>query len=191
VTGSASGPPGEGAGGSSGGDGTPGASDHEDAGGPAAALGLPVTFRPLVTRVLLLSLAVALVVVLGTVAVLMPHEGASPWSTGDRVTVVVTGVLIAAVLTLLARPRAIADAQGLTVVNLTVRRRLAWAEILGVNLRHGDAWVHLDLADGTTLAVMGIQPGIARQQALRDARRLRALAQELGEARGERTAGPH
>lgn len=191
MTGSASGPPGEGAGGPSGGDGTPGASGPEGAGGPPAALGLPVTFRPLVTRVLLLSLAVALVVVLGTVAVLMPHEGASPWSTGDRVTVVVTGVLIAAVLTLLARPRAIADAQGLTVVNLTVRRRLAWAEILGVNLRHGDAWVHLDLADGTTLAVMGIQPGIARQQALRDARRLRALAQELGEARGERTAGPH
>ncbi|MEE4542849.1 PH domain-containing protein [Streptomyces sp. V4-01] len=152
---------------------------------------LPVTFRPVVTRVLLLSLGVALLAVLSTVAVLMPHDGASPWKTGDRVTVVCTGVLICAVLALLARPKAVADADGLTVVNLTVRRRLAWAEILGVHLRQGDAWVRLDLADGTSLAVMGIQPGIAREQALRDARRLRALAEELGEARGERAAGPH
>jgi hypothetical protein len=56
--------------------------------------GLPVTFRPVVTRVLLLSLGAALLVVLTTVAVLMPHDGARPWSTGDRVTVVCTGVLI-------------------------------------------------------------------------------------------------
>lgn len=153
--------------------------------------GLPVTFRPVVTRVLLLSLGAALLVVLTTVAVLMPHDGARPWSTGDRVTVVCTGVLICGVLALLARPKVVADADGLTVVNLTVRRRLAWAEILGVHLRQGDAWVHLDLADGTSLAVMGIQPGIARGQALRDARLLRALAEELGEARAERTDRPH
>jgi hypothetical protein len=158
---------------------------------PPAAAGLPVTFRPVVTRVLLLTLGAVLLVVLTTVAVLMPHDGASPWSTGARATVVATGVLICAVLVLLARPKAVADATGLTVVNLTVKRRLAWPEILGVNLRPGDAWVHLDLADGTTLAVMGIQPGLAPQQALRHARRLRALAEELGEARGERTAGPH
>lgn len=144
--------------------------------------GLPVTFRPVVTRVVLLTMAVALFVTLTTVAVLMPEDGAAPWSTGDRATVSVTAALIAAVLVLLARPKAVADAEGLTVVNLTVKRRLEWPQVVRVNLRAGDAWVHLDLADGTTLAVMGIQPGIARQQALRDARRLRDLAEGLGEA---------
>jgi hypothetical protein len=62
-----------------------------------------------------------------------------------------------------------------------------------VVLRPGDAWVHLDLADGTTLAVMGIQPGIAREQALRDARLLRSLAETLsqpGADSGSPATGP-
>jgi hypothetical protein len=149
-----------------------------------ALAGLPRTFRPVVTRVVLLSLGVALLVALTTVALLMPHDGAGPWSTGDRATVIILGVLIGAGLALLSRPKVIVAADGITVVNLTVKRRLAWAEVLRVNLRPGDAWVHLDLADGTTLAVMGIQPGIAKQQALSDARLLRSLVETLGEAPG-------
>lgn len=157
----------------------------------AAALAeLPVTFRPVVTRVVLLTMAALELTVLTAVALLMPHEGAAPWSTAERGTVIGTAVLFCAVLLVLSRPKAVADADGLTVVNLTVRRRLAWAEVLRVTLGHGDAWVRLDLADGTSLAVMGIQPGIARRQALRDARRLRSLAEALGEARGAPGAGP-
>lgn len=160
----------------------PGAPAEHPTAAAAAPDDLPITFRPVVTRVVLLTLAVAIVVVLTSVAVLMPHDGASPWSSAERGTVVGTAVLIGAGLTLLSRPKAVADTSGLTVVNLTVRRRLAWAEVLGVNLGHGDAWVRLDLADGTTLAVMGIQPGIARGRAVRDARRLRELVEALGEA---------
>lgn len=144
---------------------------------------LPVTFRPAVTRAVLLSIAAALFVTLTTVAVLMPAEGAAPWSTGDRVTVGVAAAVISGGLVLLARPKAVADEDGLTVVNVRASRRLAWPQVVRVNLRDGDAWVHLDLADGTTLAVMAIQPGIARGRALRDARRLRDLAEALGEAR--------
>ncbi|MFI0720301.1 PH domain-containing protein [Streptomyces sp. NPDC021224] len=150
---------------------------------PAAAVErLPLTFRPLLTRVVLLTVGVLLLATLSTLAVLMPSEGASPWTTGDRVSIAVVGVLALGVLMLLSRPKAVADRAGLTVVNVIVSRRLAWAEILGVRLRPGDAWVHLDLADGTTLAVMGIQPGIARRQALVDARLLRELVTALGEA---------
>lgn len=155
----------------------------------AALDGLPRTFRPVVTRIVLLSLGVALLVALTIVALMMPHDGASPWSAGDRATVIIMGVLICAGLALLSRPKVVVTAEGVTVVNLTVRRQLAWAEVVRVNLRPGDAWVHLDLADGTTLAVMGIQPGIAREQALRDARLLRSLAETLGEARGTTAAG--
>ncbi|MDX6355697.1 MAG: hypothetical protein QOF98_2600 [Streptomyces sp.] len=158
--------------------------------GAGAGSALPVTFRPIVTRVVLVGTAIALLVVFSIVAVLMPHDGAAPWSTGDRITVVFTGLLIAAVLLLLARPKAVADAAGLTVVNLIVKRRLEWPQVVRVNLRSGDAWVHLDLSDGTTLAVMGIQPGLAKGRAVRDARRLSALAEELGEARGTTATGP-
>ncbi|WNI14603.1 PH domain-containing protein [Actinacidiphila sp. ITFR-21] len=151
---------------------------------------LPVTFRPLVTRVVLLSLGAALFAALTAVAVAMPHDGAAPWSTGERIVVSLTGALFCAVLLLLSRPKAVADRGGLTVINLTLKRRLDWAEVVAVHLRNGDAWVHLDLADGTSLPVMGIQPGIARRRALRDALLLRTLVEELGEARGGGPAEP-
>ncbi len=86
-----------------------------------------------------------------------------------------TALLLAGVLFLLARPRVTADEAGVTIVNLTNKRRLAWAEILQVNLRDGDPWAFLDLSDGTSLPALGIQPGIARQRAIQDARALRAL----------------
>jgi len=136
---------------------------------------LPVTFRPGRTRVVLLTLGCAALAAMTVIAVAL-----QPLTPGDRVTFVCTGVVFLAVAGLLSRPHAVADADGLTVVNLTRRRRLAWAEIVQVNLRSGDPWVQLDLADGTCLAVMGIQPGIARERAVSDARTLRALAERYG-----------
>lgn len=97
-------------------------------------------------------------------------------STGERISFVFTALLFLGVLWLLSRPKVVAEESGVTVVNITRVRRLEWAEILRVNLRPGDPWVFLDLSDGTSLPVLGIQPGIARQHAITDARALRALA---------------
>lgn len=136
---------------------------------------LPVTFRPTRTRVVLVTVGLAAFVAMTVVGLVLP-----PLSTGERITFIVTGLIFLGVLLLLSRPRVTADASGVTVVNLTSRRRLDWAEVLRVNLRSGDPWVYLDLADGTSLAAMGIQPGIARQQAIADAKALRALAHTHG-----------
>ncbi|MEV5432496.1 PH domain-containing protein [Streptomyces sp. NPDC052701] len=133
---------------------------------------LPVTFRPGRTRAVLLTAAVAIFVVITVVAVLLEQLGP-----GERLSFVLTAALLAGVLLLLSRPKVVADESGVTVVNLTNKRRLEWAEILRVNLRPGDPWVFLDLSDGTSLPVLGIQPGIARQRAIADARALRALAE--------------
>ncbi|MET8682237.1 PH domain-containing protein [Streptomyces sp. NPDC004647] len=137
--------------------------------------GLPVTFRPTRTRVVLLAGGTALLAVLTVIALLLPAVGA-----GGRASFIFTGLLLFLVLALLSRPRVEADASGVTVVNLTTKRRLEWAEVLRVNLRPGDPWVYLDLADGTSLPAMGIQPGIAKTQAISDARALRALAETYG-----------
>ncbi|EFE70686.1 MULTISPECIES: PH domain-containing protein [Streptomyces] len=150
-------------------------SDASQGGLPA----LPVTFRPRSTRVVLLVAAAALFVVITLVALLLPQLGA-----GERISFVFTAALLAGVLCLLARPKVVADETGVTVVNITNKRRLEWPEILQVNLRSGDPWVFLDLSDGTSLPALGIQPGMARQRAIADARALRALV----EARS--TAGP-
>jgi hypothetical protein len=101
-------------------------------------------------------------------------------SGGERGSFILMAALFLGVLVLLSRPKVVADDAGVTVVNLTARRRLAWAEILRVNLRPGDPWVFLDLSDGTSLPALGIQPGIGRAQAIRDAKALRALAETRG-----------
>ncbi|MEU6993503.1 PH domain-containing protein [Streptomyces sp. NPDC046465] len=132
---------------------------------------LPVTFRPTRTRAVLLTAGVAILVVITVIAFLLPAL-----SPGERTSFVFTGALLFAVLALLSRPKVVADESGVTVVNIATSRRLAWAEIVQVNLRPGDPWVFLNLSDGTSLPALGIQPGIARQQAVTDARALRALA---------------
>ncbi|MGW0756536.1 PH domain-containing protein [Streptomyces sp. NPDC002814] len=133
---------------------------------------LPVTFRPTRTRAVLLTAAAAIFVVITTVALLL--EQLSP---AERLSFVFTAALLCGVLLMLARPKVVADKTGVTVVNIAGRRHLEWAEILQVNLRPGDPWVFLDLSDGTSLPALGIQPGIAKQRAIADARTLRALAE--------------
>ncbi|MFK0254859.1 PH domain-containing protein [Streptomyces sp. NPDC090445] len=140
---------------------------------------LPVTFRPTRTRVILLSVGLAMFATITAIAFMLENL-----SGGERISFVFTAALMASVLVLLSRPKVVADETGVTVVNLTTTRRLEWAQILRVNLRPGDPWVFLDLSDGTSLPALGIQPGVAKQQAIGDARALRALA----EARG---TGPH
>lgn len=133
---------------------------------------LPVTFRPGRTRAVLLTAAGALFVVITAVALLLEKLGP-----GERLSFVFTAALLAGVLALLARVKVVADESGVTVVNIASKRRLEWAEILQVNLRPGDPWVFLNLSDGTSLPALGIQPGIAKQQAIADARALRALVE--------------
>ncbi|RSS79523.1 PH domain-containing protein [Streptomyces sp. WAC06614] len=136
---------------------------------------LPVTFRPTRTRVVLLGVGAVMFATITAIGLVLDRLGP-----GERISFVFTAVLMSSVLVLLSRPKVVADEDGVTVVNLTTKRRLAWAEILRVNLRPGDPWVFLDLSDGTSLPALGIQPGIAKAQAVSDARALRALAEERG-----------
>ncbi|MEU9403887.1 PH domain-containing protein [Streptomyces sp. NPDC048242] len=134
---------------------------------------LPVTFRPGRTRAILLTAGVAIFVVISGVGLLLEKLGP-----GERLTFVVTGALIFWVLALLARVKVVADESGVTVVNIASRRKLDWAEIVQVNLRQGDPWVFLNLTDGTSLPALGIQPGVAKQRAIADARALRTLVEQ-------------
>ncbi|MFF4581136.1 PH domain-containing protein [Streptomyces sp. NPDC001389] len=136
---------------------------------------LPVTFRPNRTRAVLLGVGLVMFATITAIALLLENLGP-----GERVSFIVTAVLMGSVLVLLSRPKVVADEAGVTVVNLTTTRRLEWAQILRVNLRPGDPWVFLDLNDGTSLPALGIQPGIAKARAIGDARALRALAETRG-----------
>ncbi|MFJ6835337.1 PH domain-containing protein [Streptomyces sp. NPDC091209] len=147
---------------------------------------LPVTFRPARTRAVLLTAGASILVVITTVAMLLEQLGP-----GEKLSFIFTAALLFGVLVLLSRPKVVADESGVTVVNIASRRHLDWAEIVQVNLRPGDPWVFLDLSDGTSLPALGIQPGIAKQRAIEDARTLRALASARGIREPDGHRGEH
>ncbi|GAA4711648.1 PH domain-containing protein [Promicromonospora umidemergens] len=101
--------------------------------------------------------------------------------TANRAGIIVFGLLGAVIAWRFGAVRALPDPTGLTVVNYAKRRRLSWAEIVSVRFGPNDPWVHLDLADGDVLAVMGIQRADG-EHGMAEARRLVALVAELGEA---------
>ena len=131
---------------------------------------LPVTWRPRRGRIVAYGMAVVVVIGMVVVAFALPG-GSRGFRSADRIGLVVFGLVAAWFLHILAHPRVSADETGVTVVNLFRRRRLDWAEIVEVNLREGDPWVYLDLADGSVLPAMGLQTA--------DGEHGRAMAREL------------
>lgn len=113
---------------------------------------LPTTFRPLWARRVIHPVAAAIVLLCGVLALVLPA-----WTFYDRVALICFGLLLAALLMRLAAVRLEADRDGLTVVNLLHRRRLAWPEVIDVRLGRGEPWMVLDLSDGSSLPAMGIQ----------------------------------
>jgi hypothetical protein len=84
------------------------------------------------------------------------------------------GLLAFALWFALVRSRVVAEESRLVVVNGYRRREFEWAEVVAVHLPPGAPWVTLDLADGTTVAAMGIQ-GSDGTRAKRAVRELRSL----------------
>src|SRR3954449_5027775 len=75
----------------------------------------------------------------------------------DRFGFVALAVAIAWFLWRLASVTAIPGDTGLIVRNLLLTRELAWPQIVSVRFGGGNPWVLLDLDDGETLPVMGVQ----------------------------------
>ena len=92
-------------------------------------------------------------------------------------TLVFLGLLAFSVWFALVRCRVVAEPEGLVVVNGYRRRELAWAQVVAVQLPRGAPWVTLDLADGSTVAAMGIQ-GSDGDRARRAVRELRSLVEQ-------------
>ncbi|WP_460860712.1 PH domain-containing protein [Nocardiopsis coralliicola] len=86
-------------------------------------------------------------------AIVLPDD----WALSDRAGLVLMGAVFAAALHLLGRPRVVAAPDGVTVVNGIRTHVLVWPEIVAVTLQDGEPWPSLDLADGATLPMMGIQ----------------------------------
>ena len=75
----------------------------------------------------------------------------------QRSTIVVLGAMAGALGHALARSRVTALPDRLVVVNGYRKREYEWAEVVAVRLPRGAPWATLDLSDGTSVPVMGIQ----------------------------------
>lgn len=135
-------------------------------------------FRPRLARVV--TLVVAALLAVGTLVLiwLLPSLYERD-VTLDLVGIGLVGALGVWFCWRQASVSAVPDEQGLFVRNLVLSRRLEWAEIVLVRFGQGHAWAQLDLADGDTLAVMGIQRADGAR-AEREAARLAALVHAHG-----------
>ncbi len=112
-------------------------------------------------------------------AVLLGANLPAPFQGGDKVSVALMGVPVAAVLLLLARPSITATGRGVVVRNLVTTRRLDWPEVVAIRLGRDDSWASIDVADGTSLPVMALQTadGSRTQAALAELRERLAMAE--------------
>lgn len=139
----------------------------------AAHAALHAPFRPRLARAVCHVLTVAVLLATGYLALLLPTGTVTGYTLVDRVGFALFGLGIAWFLHRQATVRAVPDESGITVRNLVYGRRLEWPQIISV--RFGERpWVQLDLSDGDTLSVMGIQRADGAYAA-REARRLATL----------------
>ncbi len=141
---------------------------------PVSPPALPVRFRPFGVRMAGWLFGGALFVVGVAVWLALPPEAQDSFTPLQRVTVIAMFLGAVVIGHALGRCRVDAGEHGIRVVNGYRTHELSWPQVVAVSLRPGNPWATLDLADGTSLSVMGIQ-GSDGQRARRHVAQLRAL----------------
>jgi PH (Pleckstrin Homology) domain-containing protein len=139
---------------------------------------LPRTWRPLGPRVVGIAVTFALVAVVAVGWFTFDAETRARFTWFQRGTLVFFGLIYLALMLALIRSRAVAYADRLVVINGYRRHEYEWPFIVAARLPPGAPWVTLDLADGETASVLGIQgsDGQRARVALRELRSLVAAA---------------
>lgn len=130
------------------------------------------TWRPLGVRLAGTFFTVLLFLVCAAVWLAFDAEVRDAFSATEKGMMLALGVGVVVIVYALGRSRLTVDGDRVTVVNGYRRRELARAEVVALSLPRGAPWAVLDLGNGTTIPVMGIQSsdGPRAQVAVRDAR---------------------
>src|SRR3954469_2404838 len=139
---------------------------------------LPRTWRPLGPRVVGVVVTLALVAVVAAGWFSFDDETRGQFTWFQRLTLIGFGLLYLTLMYALIRSRAVAYADRLVVVNGYRRHEFAWPQVVAARLPPGAPWVTLDLADGETASVLGIQgsDGTRARTALRELKALVAAS---------------
>jgi hypothetical protein len=148
-----------------------------------------VTARPRRLRVVCWVCAASVVVVFTLVATALRGgtEGGGAFAAGDQGAMVGLGLLLAAGVLMISRPRLVADARGLRIRNIIGGYELPWAVVRAVRFDDRSPWLSLELADDDTVAVMAVQAA-DKERAVAVVRRLRAMLAAYG---GQPAESPH
>jgi Bacterial PH domain len=132
--------------------------------------------------------AAVVVVVMVVVGVLLKSSstGTVSFKTSDQVAMIVLGLLIAAGVLALGRPRVDADAEGIRIRNVLGGYRFPWEFVRAVRFERSSAWASLALANGDEVALMAVQ-ATDGERAVAAVEGLRAL---LADARGPAVPQP-
>ncbi len=141
---------------------------------PGERVSLPHTWRPLGVRLAGGALGGGLLILCVGAWVAFPPEVKDTFSVFQRATAIGLGLMAFAAWFALVRSRVVATDQGLTVVNGYRRRDFEWAQVVAITMPPGAPWATLDLDDGDTCPVMGIQ-GSDGDRARGAVRQVRAL----------------
>ena len=136
-----------------------------------------VRFRPWRIRVVAWIAAAVVVIASVVLAVVMPGgtvTAVAGFSTADRLALVALGLIGAAALLLLARPRVEADRSGVRVRNMLGEVALAWQVVRAVRFEPGASWATLELHDDEVMGVLAVQ-AVDKERAVVAVRALRAL----------------
>lgn len=134
---------------------------------------LPHTWRPLGVRLAVWILGTMLLVLFGGVWIAIGPENRSQFTLFQRGTLVFMLLLLFGTWNALSRSRVTATKEKLAVVNGYRTRAYEWSQVIGISLRRGAPWATLDLSDGTTISLIGVQ-GSDGERARRAVREIRA-----------------
>lgn len=137
--------------------------------------GLHRAIRPRAGRAVAYAVAVAWALLALALAVGFPAE-VPGMGVPDRVGFLVLGVGGAYLLHRLASVAVLPSESGVVVRNVVGTRSLDWAQVVDVRFGRDSTWGRVNLADGTSLQMMGIQSADGAH-ASRDAVRLATLVE--------------
>lgn len=132
---------------------------------------VPQMWRPLGVRLAALVFGGGLLVVCAMAWVGFSDEIRESFTFPQKLTLFLMGATAWGALQAMSRSKVLADKNSVVVINGFRKRVFARHQVVSVNLGRSAPWATLDLADGTSVAAMGIQGS--------DGDRARAAVREL------------
>lgn len=135
--------------------------------------------RPQKVRRVAIPAAVVLVVVFAVVGLLLRNSSTGVhFRVSDQVAMMLLGILLAAGVMLLTRPRLRADRAGIEVRNIVTTQHYDWSAVNAVSFPDGAAFARLELPEDEYVPVLAIQ-ATDGEHAVTSMRELRELRRQV------------